>query len=71
MENFLIMDFGIKLFYALVALVCMYIVLRGRDKLIGLDFKENFKGIKDDPQALALYLGLTGIGVAIVISSFF
>jgi multisubunit Na+/H+ antiporter MnhG subunit len=72
MESFLLMDFVIKMFYALVTLVVFWVVLRTRDKLTGvINFKDNFERVKNDSKAYANYLGLTAIAVAIIISRFF
>lgn len=71
MDNFLLLDFIIKMFYAVLALFVMWMVLRLRDRLTGVDFKEKFKGVADDPKAYAVYLGGTAIAVAELISTFF
>ena len=71
MNEFLAIDFLIKLFYALITLVMFFAVLRYRDKVIGIKFKESFKRIEKDGKALAIYFGSTSIAVAIIISSFF
>lgn len=71
MDTFLFIDFIIKLFYALVTLVMFFIVLRYRDRLIGIKFKEAFTEVKKDGKALSIYYGSTAIAAAIIISSFF
>lgn len=72
MENFLLMDLVIKLFYAVITLGLFWVILRFRDRLTGVtNFKNSFKGVQNDSKAYAIYLGLTAIAVAIVISGFF
>ena len=69
MENFLLVDFVIKLFYIVMALIVMRLLLRWFDKVVGIEFKESFKKVSQDGKAFALYIGLRFIGISILISS--
>lgn len=71
MDNFLLIDFLIKLFYAVITLIVFWAVLRFRDKLIKTPFSHAMERIKEDGTASAIYYAGTAIAVAIVISSFF
>lgn len=69
MDSFLLFDFLIKLFYVIVALGIMVFILRGFDRLTGVDFKDSFKKVTEDGKAFSIYTGLRFIGIAILISS--
>ncbi len=71
MENFLMMDFVIKMFYAFLTLVFVFLVARLSDKQIGINFKEEFSKVKKDEKALGIYFGFRLVAISIIISSFF
>ncbi len=71
MENFLMMDLVIKLFYALITLGFVWGVARLSDKQIGINFKEEFSKVKEDEKALGIYFGFRLVAISIIISSFF
>lgn len=71
MDNFLIMDFWLKLFYALLTLVFVWMIARLSDKQIGISFKDEFEKVKNDSKALGIYFGSRLIAISIIISSFF
>ncbi|MFV0561905.1 hypothetical protein [Malaciobacter mytili] len=71
MDKFLLMDFLIKLFYALVTLGFIWMTARLSDKMIGLDFKTEFEKVRHDSKALGIYFAGRLIAIAIIVSSFF
>ncbi len=71
MDSFLLVDFLIKMFYAMVTLVFVWMVARLSDKMIGLNFKYEFEKVRHDSKALAIYFGMRIVAISIVVSSFF
>jgi hypothetical protein len=69
MDSFLLLDFIIKLFYVVVALIIMVLFLRWFDKLVGINFKASFTKVLEDGKAFSIYIGLRFIGISILISS--
>lgn len=71
-EQIVIVSAALKLFWALVALVAVFVVLRLFDWFEGIDFKRDvWANMKDDPNALAMgvYRGLVFIGVALLVGN--
>lgn len=58
---------SLKLLWALIACAAVFAVLRLRDRLIGVDFRDVAGRIKADPLAAALYYGLSVIGVCLLL----
>ncbi|UTJ05381.1 hypothetical protein [Arcobacter roscoffensis] len=69
LNDFILIDFMLKLLAVLVALGVLIVALRAFDKYTKVDFKNSFEGVRNDPKAFALYIGLRFIGVSILISS--
>lgn len=64
MELFLLKA-GITCVTLLILLLAVWLTLRLADKLLGVNFKVLFNQLKDEPIALALYLGLRLVAVFI------
>lgn len=57
---------ALTLAMAIVAVVLVFALLRFRDRLVRVDFREVMRGITDDSIAAALYFGLTFIGACLL-----
>lgn len=64
MELFLLKA-GITCVTLFILLMAVWLTLRLADKLLGVNFKVMFNQLKDEPIALALYLGLRLVAVFI------
>lgn len=64
MELFLLKA-GITCVTLFILLMAVWLTLRLADKLLGVNFKDMFNQLKDEPIALALYLGLRLVAVFI------
>lgn len=64
MELFLLKA-GITCVTLFILLMAVWLTLRLADKLLGVNFKVMFNKLKDEPIALALYLGLRLVAVFI------
>jgi hypothetical protein len=67
MEGFVFTAAVLNLAYAVVALALVWAFLRVLDKRAGLDFKEFFKDLRNDPQAAATYLGWRFVGACVLV----
>lgn len=55
---------AVKLIWAVVAAAALFLLLRLRDRLVGVDFRVVAEGIAGDPKASAIYYGLSVLAVA-------
>jgi hypothetical protein len=65
MEDFVTQGFVLRIVYSIMMVVIVWLLLRGLDKLSGVNFKEIMGVIREDAIAAALYLGLRFIGVVV------
>lgn len=56
-----------RLFFALLALVALFFLLRWFDQLSGKTFKNAYSRIQDDAKALAIYYGLRFLGACLLL----
>jgi len=55
----------LRIVYAVMMVGVVWLVLRGLDRLAGVDFRNIMEVISADPKAAALYMGLRFLGVVL------
>ena len=66
MDQVLIISSLHILLFALIAFALVFLMLRLRDRLIGVNFSTVIEGITHDPQAAAIYYGASFIGACLL-----
>ena len=70
MNEYMIMNVGLDLSYAVIALFVLVLVLRFMDKRNGVVWKDVMEVIKSNALATAIYYGARFVGACILISAF-
>lgn len=63
MQEVILTSSIITIAWCIFGIIIAFLLLRLRDKAIGLPFRDVFKTIAKDPLAAAIYYGLTAIAV--------
>lgn len=68
LEAILALSQGLKLLWAVLACVAIFVLLRLRDRLIGVRFREVAARIAQDPLAAAIYYGAAVLGLSLLLA---
>lgn len=71
MEEVIITSTSLTLLFAVVAIVCVLLVLRIFDVLTGAPFSTTREVIRNDAKAAAVYYGLRFLGVCLLVGQLF
>lgn len=71
MEEVLITSSSLTLTFAVIAIVCVLLVLRIFDVLTGAPFSSTREKIREDSKAAAVYYGLRFLGVCMLVGQLF
>lgn len=66
MTDVILISTLLTIFKAMLGGAAIFLLLRLRDKMVGINFKSVIGGIKDDPTAAAIYYGLSVLGACIL-----